>query len=98
MTGVPIDDRSDPDDWGADWEPEEGAWEDEDAESLTVPCLECGTDVYEDAEQCPACGHWITHSETSTTSAMQGKPLWYVVLGLLGIIAVVLTLTGLAWL
>ena len=26
----------------------------EDDDSETVPCPECGTDVYEDAEQCPS--------------------------------------------
>ncbi|RJP36807.1 MAG: hypothetical protein C4547_06700 [Phycisphaerales bacterium] len=31
---------------------------DDDAEVL--PCPSCGADVYEDADQCPICGQWIT--------------------------------------
>lgn len=95
---MPVDDESDRDRWGADWIPDddEGGWQDEDGESLTITCPECGADVYEDAEQCPACGHWITHSETPTANAMQGKPTWYVLLGILGIVAVILVLSGIA--
>lgn len=70
----------------------ESDWElptaDDDAEELTSTqeCPACGADVYEDAEQCPACGEWMT----SATRAWEGKPIWWIALGLLGIIAVIL--------
>jgi len=56
---------------------------DDDDSSEVVPCPECGADVYEDAEQCPTCGQYIVHS----TSPWRGKPWWWVVLGLAGIMA-----------
>ena len=67
---------------------------DGDDESLTLPCPECGADVFEDAVQCPVCGNYITHS----TSVWQGRPGWWIVLGLLGVVALILVLTGLAYL
>jgi len=54
----------------------------------TVPCPECGADVYEDAEQCPACGVYITHEH----SALAGRPGWWIVLAVLGILATVVVL------
>jgi RNA polymerase subunit RPABC4/transcription elongation factor Spt4 len=69
----------------SDWElPDHG--DDEEDESLTVACPACGADVYEDAEQCPVCGEYVTHS----TRAWDGKPLWWIILGVAGIIAVIL--------
>lgn len=59
-----------------------------DDETETVRCPNCGTDVYEDAEQCPVCGEYVTLS----TSAWEGKPFPWVLIGLAGIIAVILTL------
>ncbi len=64
---------------------EEPEWDaDDDDVSLTRPCPQCGAEVYEDAEQCPQCGEYITFS----SNVWDGKPVWWVVLGLLGIIAV----------
>ena len=67
---------------------------DEDDETFTLPCPECGADVYEDAVRCPACGNYITHP----TSVWHGRPGWWIVLGLLGVVALILVLTGLAYL
>jgi predicted amidophosphoribosyltransferase len=69
----------DPDDWEDD---EEGD------ESEVVPCPACGADVYEDAERCPACGEYIVHS----TSPWRDRPRWWIVVGLLGIAAVIYSL------
>lgn len=51
---------------GDEWEPSGDSNEDEDIddpdfggdddESDTIPCPECGTPVYEQADYCPACG------------------------------------------
>lgn len=62
--------------------PDDDAYE-EDDESLTVRCPECGADVYEDAEQCPECGNYITAS----TNPWQGRSLIWIGLGLLGVVA-----------
>ena len=50
-----------------------------------VECPRCGVDIYEDAEQCPLCGEWITHG----TSAWGGRPWWWVALGACGIAAII---------
>ena len=37
--------------------------DDSDDVTATVRCPNCGTDVYEDAEQCPKCGEsWTIHA------------------------------------
>jgi len=58
--------------------------------SRTLPCPQCGADVYEDAVQCPHCGNYITHD----THVWSGRPLWWIVLGLLGVLATILALAG----
>ncbi|MFP6619975.1 MAG: zinc-ribbon domain-containing protein [Pirellulaceae bacterium] len=60
----------------------------DDSYSEVVVCPECGDDVYEDAEQCPLCGAYIVHQY----SPWSKRPLWWVVLGLLGVISVIITL------
>lgn len=74
------------------WDGEEddpGDWPDDDSdESDVVECPKCGTEVYEDAERCPACGEWIEHS----THPFSGRPWWFVGLGLVGVAAVVAAL------
>ena len=64
---------------------------DDDA-SLTLPCPQCGADVYEDAPACPACGAYITHD----TSQWSARPAWWILLGILGVLAAMLALAGLA--
>ncbi len=64
-------------------------WDDESTDTITCP--NCHEDVYEDAEQCPYCGWYIEH----TTSAFDGKPFWFVLLGIAGIAAVIAALSGL---
>lgn len=66
--------------------------DDEGSEDVTetVRCPNCGADVYEDAEQCPRCGEYVEFS----TSVWQDKPLPWVMVGLAGIVAVILTLSG----
>jgi len=73
-----------------DWYEEQEDWTDDEA-SETVPCPECGADVYEDAVSCPACGHYIT----ADTNPWSGRSLWWVVLGVLGVIATIVALASL---
>jgi hypothetical protein len=54
----------------------------------TVPCPACGSDVFEDAERCPICGEYITRE----TSAWSGRPWWWIVLGAVGVVALVYSL------
>jgi predicted amidophosphoribosyltransferase len=60
----------------------------DDSCSELVTCPECGDDIYEDAEQCPLCGTYIVHQH----SPWAKRPLWWVALGLLGVISVIITL------
>ena len=79
-----------------DWD--EGEWDDEDwlddddGETLTIPCPHCRADIYEDAEQCPHCGEYVERRSTSTV--WSGRPVWWILLGGLGIIATIIALTA----
>lgn len=70
-----------------DWEYPASEDQDED-ESLTVPCPECGAHVYEDAVRCPHCGAYITPGAPSS----YGLPAWWIVLGIVGALVAVLLL------
>ena len=72
------------DDWDEEWdEPEE----DDDSPAEVLPCPACGIDVYEDADQCPACGEYIVHG----SRVWEQKPWWWILLGLAGVVAVIWT-------
>jgi hypothetical protein len=72
-----LDDREYPDDDESD-----------DDELETIECPQCGRQVYEEAEQCPYCAHFITRE----TRVWSGKPWWWIALALLGIAAMIWTL------
>jgi hypothetical protein len=76
--------RETDDDWD-DAEDPEGDDDHDVPEAHVAPCPHCHEDVYDDAEQCPSCGEYIVHSR----SAWHGRPTWWVLGGLLGIIAVI---------
>lgn len=73
-----MDDEWDDNDWP----------DDSDDAAETIPCPSCRADIYEDAEQCPHCGDYVQHG----TSAWDDKPVWWVLAGLAGIVAVILVL------
>lgn len=77
------DDPSDPLD---DWEYPDPDQDDDNSE--TVTCPQCGADVYEEADQCPACGTFLIPD----TRVWSGRSFWWIALGLLGILAVVAAL------
>lgn len=81
------------DDWNDDFDDQEFDVEDEfgDDTSETVPCPECGVEIYEESERCPACGWYVTHRH----SVWHGRPTWWILLGVLGIAAAVLMFLGL---
>jgi hypothetical protein len=77
----PLGDGHDNDYWDDD------ALDDDTAE--VMPCPECGAEIYEDAEQCPVCGCYVTFG----TSPWSGRsPIW-IVLGIAGIVAVIFVLS-----
>lgn len=72
-----------------DWDEPDDSWDEpeepDDDLTETVACPACGAEVYEDAVRCPECGEYITHD----TRAWSGRPAWWIILGLLGILAVI---------
>lgn len=70
---------------------DESASQDDNDWTPTVPCPQCGAEVYEDAVRCPACGSYITHD----TRVWSGRSGWWILLGLLGLVAAILALAGL---
>jgi predicted RNA-binding Zn-ribbon protein involved in translation (DUF1610 family) len=56
-------------------------------ESGTLPCPNCGEDVWEEAERCPHCGEYITPGIGSDR-----KPWWVIVAAILALLAVLLWL------
>jgi hypothetical protein len=74
--------------------PEEYLDEAFDEENLTETCPSCGEDIYEDAVRCPYCGDYVTFSTRGYP--WNRRPMWWVLLALLGIVATVLTLSGLS--
>ena len=83
-----LDEREFPDDLG-DYDDADDA----DDETLTRECVRCGADVYEDVDQCPLCGAWIT----ADTSPWSGRAWWWVALGILGVIGLITVLAFGAW-
>ena len=60
--------------------------------SSTTGCIQCGCEIYDDASRCPLCGEYQVGDRSLT--AWEGRPLWWKVGGLLGIIAVLFGLLG----
>ena len=54
----------------------------------TVPCPACGDWIYEDTPQCPSCGCYVTQRH----HPLADKPLWWIVLALAGVLAVIAVL------
>jgi len=58
----------------------------EEDEDPVIPCPNCGKEVFDDAEQCPSCGHWLAPDR----SPMRGRPSWFLILGFGGAILAIL--------
>lgn len=77
-------------DWDRD---DENEWEDEadfddEFETETVVCSHCGAEIYEDAVSCPVCGEYVSKN----THPFSDRPSWWITLGVLGVIATILSL------
>lgn len=59
----------------------------------TIPCRNCGKEVYEDAVQCCYCGEYGPTEGTHRRVYPQ-RPLWFWVAGLIGTVAVIAMLLG----
>ena len=66
--------------------PDADSWEDDSTDTRACPA--CGTDVYEDADQCPVCGEFLTPD----TRLWSDKPTWWIILGILGIVTLIAAL------
>ena len=79
------DDEEDDDDWEDDEDFEDSAPEDE---SETLPCPNCGSEVFEDADMCPTCHHAIVFSN----NPWNNRHWLWVMMGALGTAAVIIAL------
>lgn len=78
---------------GDDWDDDDLVDDEVDDDAVeTLPCPHCGAEIYEETERCPVCGEYVTFR----TSVWSGRPVWWIVLGLIGLVAAVLMLAGLA--
>ena len=77
--------------WGDEWSDVDDDYDyvEDDDEVYTVACPACGCDVYEDAEQCPHCREYITSSSLNSGYVWRDRPVWWIVLGIAGILAVI---------
>ena len=70
---------------------EDEEWPDDNGPAETITCPACSAEVYEEAPQCPVCGEYMIHE----TRVLVGKSVWYVLLAILGIVSVIVVLSGL---
>jgi hypothetical protein len=56
----------------------------------TVPCPYCGCEVYEDAERCPSCEHYL-----SSEDSPPGRKPWWLIVGVLICLAAIARWIGL---
>jgi hypothetical protein len=73
------------DDFDEDW------MHGDDEETPLVRCPNCCREIYREADSCPHCGEFLI----SDPAPLDSKRKWFVMLGLLGMLAVVLVLSGL---
>ena len=62
--------------------------EEDDDDGDLLPCPNCRQLIFDDVPQCHYCGEYITHS----SSPFAGRPSWWIGIGILGIVSVVLLL------
>jgi hypothetical protein len=60
-------------------EDDEEDWYDDDSDDPddeSVPCPECGNDVYVITGKCPSCGYWLTDADHRAAGSSDSKPFW----------------------
>ena len=78
-----------------DWDDDDDDFEDdfdEERPAAWYVCPLCGAEVYDEANVCPACDEYITPKLVTRSDL---RPMWYIFLGMAGMIAVLLVLSGL---
>ena len=88
------DDDYGDDDYGTDVYGDDYDDEYDDGISETRPCPNCRAEIYEQATVCPECGELIDWTCRSS-SAFAGRPVWWVILGGIGVVATIVALVGL---
>jgi hypothetical protein len=68
--------------------PDEPGQDDDFDDPDTIPCPECGEDIYDDTPACPYCGHYVVFS----ASRWSGRSKVWLGIGMVGILAVIVTL------
>ena len=81
--------------WSSPEEDSDSEWDDDENydpedESAITDCIHCGGEIYDDASRCPLCGEYQVGDRSLT--AWEGRPLWWKLGGLLGIVAVLISL------
>lgn len=56
----------------------------------TIPCPHCGADVYDDAEQCPRCGMYLSAEDRPAAP----RPMFVTVMLVLALVAAVMWVFG----
>jgi len=69
------------------YDKDDDAYDDDDSDDL-ITCLHCGATIYEDSVACAVCGEYLT----SNTHPLAGRPWWFLLLGALGIVALLASL------
>jgi uncharacterized paraquat-inducible protein A len=78
---------------------ESGDESDDDSEDDSIPCPECGVEIYADLDHCPNCGHWLTDADrpTSGTGLFAAHRVRWIALALLIVFALSLIIERLIW-
>ena len=65
---------------------------DDQPENDTIACPFCGKPMYDDAEQCPACGQYVSSADFS-----RRLPTWMIVIIVLTILGFLMPYLATAW-
>ena len=60
----------------------------DDSPADTIRCNNCRASIYEDSVRCPHCGWYVTDE----TSVWSGRSGWWILVGLVGIVAAIVAL------
>ena len=97
-------DEPDEDEGEGDWEPDADHYDPDDPETYppglydddgppTVPCPHCGEEMFEDAEQCPECGQYVSKEDAPAAPGAGKSGAWWILV-LLALAAVLMWITG----
>src|SRR5688572_12453824 len=59
----------------------------------TIPCPDCGQEIYAEADACPYCGEYLLYSDTP----QHGRPAWVTVAAMLALLAMISGFVLMAW-